>query len=183
MFDGMGQIQIEFLGKRYVIGCVEGAENRTIEHAHRFEIDAGEVLKAVTGNLDPIRAMLMAGVVAYERIGELEDVHRLVPASDRIVNLDHNQLTYKEAVAAIEQLIDVVRESNSYRETDAADQERRVAELEAGRRLLGSCWISVATLKATLIGTLTYLASKFADAPIGEAAMWAWTALKHLLGL
>jgi hypothetical protein len=70
MFDGIGQIQVEFLGKRYVIGCIEGAEDRTIEHVHRFEIDTGEVMKAVTGNLDPTRAMLMAGALAHERIAE-----------------------------------------------------------------------------------------------------------------
>jgi hypothetical protein len=110
-------------------------------------------------------------------------VHRLAPASDRVVRLDHNQHSYEETLTKIDHLIDIVRESNSYREADGADQERRIAELEAGRRVLGSRWVSVSTLKAGLIGTLTYLASKFADAPIGEAATCAWNALKHLLGL
>ena len=183
VFGGLGQIQVEFLGERYVIGCVDGEEDRAIAHAHRFEVDAGEVLKAVTGDLDPTRVMLMAGVLAHERIAELEGARRLAPASDRIVALDHNQPAYNETLAAIDRLIEVVRESNSYREADAADQERRIAELEAGRRLLGSRWVSAATVKQAFIGTLTYLAGKFADAPIGEAATWAWKALKHLIGL
>lgn len=66
VFDGLGQIQVEFLGERYVIGCVEGEEGRAIAHAHCFEVDAGEVLKSVTGDLDRTRAMLMAGVLAQE---------------------------------------------------------------------------------------------------------------------
>jgi hypothetical protein len=38
-------------------------------------------------------------------------------------------------------------------------------------------------VKATLIGTVVYLAAKFADALIGDAAGAAWHALKALLGL
>jgi len=64
VFEGIGQVQVGFLGNRYVIGCVEGHEGDAIRHAHRFEVDAGEVLKAVTGDLDHTRAMLMAGVLA-----------------------------------------------------------------------------------------------------------------------
>ncbi|MER8568033.1 hypothetical protein NKH85_18900 [Mesorhizobium sp. M0924] len=181
--NGIGQIEIDFLGQRIVIGCVEGEEDRTIEFAHRFEVDTGGVLKAVAG-LDDSRAMLMAGVLSYEHIENLEAGTRgLAPASDRIVGLDHNSAAYLTAVAAVDQLIVVVRESNVYREADPEDQERRIAELEAGRRLLGSKWLSLATVKAALVGTVTYLAAKFADAPIGEAAAAAWSALKALLGL
>ena len=43
--------------------------------------------------------------------------------------------------------------------------------------------LSLKTLKVALIGTITYLAAKFADAPIGEAAAAAWNAMKALLGL
>jgi len=181
--NGMGQVEVDFLGQRIVIGCVEGEEDRAIQFAHRFEIDAGEVLKAVAG-LDHTRATLMAGVLAEEHIDDLETQARTrVSASDRIVGLDHNSAGYLAAVAAVDKLIIVVRESNLYREADPEDQERRLAELEAGRRLLGSRWLSLATVKAALIGTITYLAAKFTDAPIGEAATAVWRALKALLGL
>jgi hypothetical protein len=181
--NGIGQVQIDFLGERIVIGCIEGEEDRAIQFVHRFEVDTGEVLKAIAG-LDQPRAILMAGVLAEERIDELEaEARTRVPASDRVVGLDHNSPTYVAAVTAVDQLIVAVRESNAYRETEPDDQERRLAELEAGRRLLASKWLSLATVKAALIGTVTYLAAKFADAPIGEAASTAWTALKALLGL
>ena len=183
VFEGIGQVQVRFLGNRYVIGCVEGDEGNAIRHAHRFEVDAGEVLKAVTGDLDQTRAMLMAGVLAYERIEELEVEARMVPAADRIVSLDHNGRDYAVAVAELDRLVEMVQDSNSYREEDPADQERRLSELEAGRRLLGSRWVSLATIKAAFWGTLGYLALKFVDAPIGEAASLAWAAIKKLIGL
>ncbi len=182
-FEGIGQVQVNFLGEKFVIGCVEGEEDKAIRLADRFEIDAGEVTKAVTGDLDHTRAMLMAAVLAYERLEEFEDAGMNVPASDRTVRLDHNGPDYLAATSALEQLIHVVRDSNSYREAEPEDQERRLAELEAGRRLLGSSLVSVATMKAAVIGTITYLAAKFIDAPIGEAATIAWTALKRLLHL
>lgn len=183
MFDGIGQIEIEFLGERFVLGCVEGEEDQAIRFADRFAVDAGEVLKAVTGDLDHTRVMLMAGILAHGRIGSLERGDTMVPASDRIVDLDHNAPDYIETVTALEALIVIVRESNSYREEDKPDQERRLAELEAGRALLRSRWISLAVIKATIWGTLTYLAAKFVDAPIGEVASIAWSALKKLLGI
>ena len=182
-FDGIGQIEVDFLSERYVLGCVEGEEDRAIRFAHDFEVNAGEVLKAVTGELDPMRAALMAGILAHEQLDEFERLTAQAPASDRIVGLDHNGPEYVEAVAALEALIVVVRESNSYRDADEADQERRLAELEAGKVLLKSRWVSKAAVKGALWGTLVYLASKFADAPIGETATTVWGALKRLLGL
>lgn len=172
-----------FLGKRFLIGCVEGEEDKAILRAHQFEVDAGEVLKAVTSDLDHPRAMLMAGVLAHERIAELEADRASVPASDRVVGLDHNAPDYLAAASALGHLIEVVRESNSYRDADPDDHDRRLAELEAGQRLIKSRLVSVATLRAALWGTLGYLATKFIDAPTGEAATFAWTALKRLLGL
>jgi cell division protein ZapA (FtsZ GTPase activity inhibitor) len=181
VFEGIGRVEVEFLGDRFVLGCVEGEEEQARVRAERFEIDTGEVLKAVSGELDRTRAMLMGAILAYERIEELEAETAPFPLSGRAMALDHGAPRYREASAALEALIVVVRDSNSYRESDPADQERRLAELEAGRTLLKSRWVSPETVKATLWGTLAYLASQFADAPIGEAATAAWTALKRLL--
>lgn len=180
-FADMGQIAVDFLGSSYVIGCIEGEEAKALRLVERFEIDAGEVTKAVSADIDSVRAMLMAGVLAYERLEEFEDSKGSLPASDRVVRLDHNSAPYVVASQSLDALIVIVRNSNSYREQDEADHERRLAELEAGRTLLSSRWVSAASLRAALWGTLAYLATKFVDAPIGEAATLAWTALKQLL--
>lgn len=180
-FADMGQIAVDFLGSHYVIGCIEGEEAKALRLVERFEIDAGEVTKAVSADIDSVRAMLMAGVLAYERLEEFEDSAGALPASDRVVRLDHNSAPYLAASQSLDALIVMVRDSNSYREQDEADQERRLAELEAGRTLLRSRWVSAASLRAAVWGTLAYLATKFVDAPIGEAATLAWNAIKHLL--
>lgn len=164
---------MKFLGNRFVLGCVDGEEDRAVRFARRMEVDGGEVLKAVTGHLDHTRAMLMAGILAYECIDELESRTDLVPASDQVVGLDHNARPDLEAMAALDGFIVVVRKSNSYRELDKADQERRVPELEGGRTLLRSRWVSLKMVKAAPWSTLAYLALKFADAQIGNAATLA----------
>ena len=105
-----------------------------------------------------------------------------VPASNRFVELDHNSAAYQEAVAAGDELIQAVRESNAYTDTDSADKEHRLAELEAGYRLLRAPRVNAATAKAILTGVLTYLITKFADQPIGDLAKVAWSALKTLFG-
>jgi galactokinase len=116
-----------------------------IQHAHRFEVDTGKVLKAVSG-LDNVRAMLMAGVLAHEHIEGLEsEIRATAPASDRIVGLDHNSAAYQATVRTVDRLIVIVGTSNVYREREPDDHERRLAELEAGRRLLGSRWLSLHT--------------------------------------
>jgi cell division protein ZapA (FtsZ GTPase activity inhibitor) len=181
--NGFGQIQVDFLGKRTTIGCPEGEEDLTIQFAHRFEVYTGEVLKAVPG-IDEQRAMLMAGVLSQQRVDELEtQVKREIPAADRLVGLDHNSQQYQEAVAAVDHLVRLVRDNNFYKETDPDDHDRRLSELEAGRRLLGGKRLSIQAIKSALVGTVVYLAAKFADAPIGEAATFAWHALKSLLHL
>lgn len=73
-FEDMGQIEVDFLGQRIVIGCVEGEEEKALRLAERFKIDAGEVTKAVSAEIQPIQAMLMAGILIYERLEEIEDV-------------------------------------------------------------------------------------------------------------
>ncbi|RVH09628.1 cell division protein ZapA [Sinorhizobium meliloti] len=71
-FEDIGQVEVDFLGQRIVIGCVEGEEEKALRLAKRFEIDAGEVTKAVSAEIEPIQAMLMAGILAYEQIEEAE---------------------------------------------------------------------------------------------------------------
>ncbi len=67
-FEDMGQIEVDFLGQRVVIGCIEGEEEKALRLAKRFEIAAGEVTKAVSAEIEPIQAMLMAGILAYEEL-------------------------------------------------------------------------------------------------------------------
>ena len=71
-FEDMAQVEVDFLGQRIVIGCIEGEEEKTIRLVNRLEIDAGEVTKAVSVPIEPIQAMLMASLFAYEKLDQLE---------------------------------------------------------------------------------------------------------------
>ena len=105
-----------------------------------------------------------------------------IPAAGRFVQLDHNSRQYKETMKAGEALIEAVRTSNEYGESNPQEREQRVAELEAGYRLLRAPRVNPIIVKGVLYGVLTYLITKFADEPIGELARVAWTALKQLFG-
>lgn len=106
-----------------------------------------------------------------------------IPAAGRFVELDHNSTQYQDAVNAGEALINAVRNNNRYGDTDPDGRDQRLAELEAGYRLLDTLRINPSTVKAVLTGVLAYLAMKFADEPIGELAKSAWSTLKVLLGI
>ena len=105
------------------------------------------------------------------------------PASDRVVQLDHNSKEYRIAVEALDAVIDEVRKNNEYGDKDLQDRDQRVAELEAGKRLLEAPKVSVNAIQAVIITTLAYLAMKFADAAIGNLASQAIDAVKNLVGL
>src|SRR6185437_9536107 len=104
-----------------------------------------------------------------------------VPASDRIVTLNHNSDAYKETVETLDKLEDAVEQANDY--PDAEDKEQRLAELSAGKRLLSSARVRVAAAVAVLSPLLLWLADKFVGSLIGQIAQTAWQALKVLFGL
>jgi hypothetical protein len=106
-----------------------------------------------------------------------------VPASDRLVALDDNSAPYKETMGALETVENLISSNNAYKAEFPEDQERRLTELAAGKQLLRAKQANPHTVKVILGGVLIYLASKFADEPIGDAAKFAWSLLKSLIGL
>jgi Asp-tRNA(Asn)/Glu-tRNA(Gln) amidotransferase C subunit len=71
-----------------------------------------------------------------ELIGGAQDrsLSDIIPASDRIVRLNHNSKSYQETMTSLNRLIEAVETTNEY--DDAEDKDERLAELSAGRRLL-----------------------------------------------
>jgi hypothetical protein len=130
----------------------------------------------VEGQLDEPDSFLWA-----EDQSRAADQRSGIPASDRFVRLDHNSAAYAGAIDAGNELIQAVRESNTYSEQDSPDKEQRLAELEAGYRLLSAERVNPHYAKSILLGVLAYLVGKFADEPIGELARVAWHTAKALL--
>jgi len=79
-----------------------------------------------------LRRFLEKDVARLER-DEAEEAQR-VPASDRVVLLNHNSKEYTDADEAMERLEKAIREANDFEDLD--EKEQREAEVSAARRLL-----------------------------------------------
>lgn len=93
-----------------------------------------------------------------------------IPASNRIVRIDHNSQGYSDADGA---LTDVETKLQQVNEGDPDDKERAIAEISASRRLLQATKVRVGALAALLGTTLIWIASQFAETAVGKAAEWA----------
>jgi hypothetical protein len=103
-----------------------------------------------------------------------------VPASDRIVTLDHNSPDYQHMMSALETLEEVLRGANDY--PDAEEKERVVAEVSAGRRLLQSAKVRIGAVVGLLSTPVLYLAKQFMGKAVGDAAQVVIDAITTILG-
>jgi hypothetical protein len=110
----------------------------------------------------------------------LEKEAATVPASDRVVTLDHNSPKYRAATDALETLEDAITETND--DPDAEDKEQKISEISAARRLLQAVRVRVAAIGTLLATSLLYLATTFVNTGIGQAAKFAWEQIVALLG-
>jgi hypothetical protein len=104
-----------------------------------------------------------------------------IPASDRVVTLDHNSPAYKSLATSLEKLETALQTTNDFPED--SDRNQRTAELSAGRRLLRSVRVHVGAVMAVLGGVLTFCIKSFAGHEIGNLASPALDLLRSLLGL
>ncbi|MER8431535.1 hypothetical protein [Mesorhizobium caraganae] len=101
-----------------------------------------------------------------------------VPASDRIVYLDHNQPEYAAAIEAVESTEIAASSSNKIL---PEDRDRIKFELNAGILLLKAQSVRQAAIEAVLIRALKWLSANFAGAALGVAADQALHAVLKLL--
>ena len=59
-----------------------------------------------------------------------------VPASDRVVTIDHNSDSYRDMVSAIDEVMEAVRGANNF--SSEAEKAQATAELAAGKQLLAA---------------------------------------------
>jgi hypothetical protein len=111
----------------------------------------------------------------------MQEAERLMGAAEKAVELDHGAPEYQRATSALDAVTKAVLQSNDYASSEPEDRDQRVAELEAGNRLLKAPRVRITALVGVLLSALTYLTTKFADAAIGEAASEAVAALKALI--
>jgi hypothetical protein len=100
----------------------------------------------------------------------------LIPASDRVVALDHNNPLYREMITAIERVEIAVRETNDLSED--IDRERALAELNAGLTLLQAPSVRVSPVRAMLMPTLRLIATCAGSLALGVLGNAAWSAIQ-----
>lgn len=110
-----------------------------LDNISSFEISSQEHDKTQTGNQN-----FLAG--------------ESVPASNRVVSLDHNSPPYIEAVEALNYVMETVRGDNEYGNRDPEDKEQQLSALSAGCKLLESSRVAFGMIEAVVMKTLLYLA-------------------------
>lgn len=113
-----------------------------------------------------------------EAIADDEEDLPTVPASDRVVSLDHNSAAFREVVSSIEVVEERLRENNEL----LPDEKARIhLELRSGVDLLKAPRTRLETIRVMLLGSLGWLAMEFASSAVGVAAQHAWSLLKAFL--
>jgi hypothetical protein len=103
-----------------------------------------------------------------------ENTDQSVPASDRVVRLDHNSPEYIQVMNALDELESGLKGKNDYEDMELRDQH--VAEVSAGRRLLQAIRVRSKAIVGVLAGVLGYVSLKFADTALGQRQLhsgWA----------
>lgn len=140
-------------------------------------VNFDQMVREITAQIfDPMARDLRKHIIRESHISKSD----AIPASDRIVRLDHNVAEYGDAIDALDKVEKAVKESNDY--DDAEDKEQRVAELSAGRQLLQARRVRIEALQSTIGAALKWLTEKFAAGIIGQVARRAWDALSALIG-
>jgi len=114
----------------------------------------------------------IASRTGYDLYGELDRISssskisssepKPIPASDRIVQIDHNAPEFLDIKDKLERTILATRQSNSLRE-DMAAAEQHIAELEAGKVILSASQADKTLVERLLLPALKWLLEKIAD--------------------
>jgi hypothetical protein len=137
-------------------------------------------IRSTTGGLD---AVLIAHDLDVEQGISDAAIQQVIPASDRIVSIDHNKREYQEVRKRLDELIISVEEDNSTEGFSNEDKEQHLAELRAGRELLQATKVSVSNAVNTFKPALTWVGAAFAGGLIGSMANSVWGLIAKLLGI
>jgi hypothetical protein len=105
----------------------------------------------------------------------------LLPASDRVVPLDHNSPGVRELGEKLDQVERQMKASNSLKHEP--ELERNLAEIGAARRLFEAATVRISALTVLLVPALKWLADKATDAVIAIAIGAIAALLASLFGI
>lgn len=182
--------------KKSLSPLTNGFFDISVDRVKKLFFDAAQGDSIGVGQHDPSETWLAKGypiIDAYLDAGsewinfvvaELQTRNHLsvggapVPASDRIVTLQHNQVL--ELDEAAEALLTSVEAENSIEE-DTSLRLRFLGQINAGRELIRAQTLNAYLLYQTLISMLAQLMQKYQGHAIGETAKQLWgLLLKHI---
>jgi len=108
------------------------------------------------------------------------DEQRDIPASDRIVKINHNAPEYQEIIEKLEELENSIRKSNSI---ENEDKDRLQAELKAGEGILKGKTARIEVIKTLLVKGLKYIIKHVTDAAIAVTAEYLLKLICQYFGL
>lgn len=106
-----------------------------------------------------------------------------IPASDRIVTLNHNQSDYQQAVEALDKVREEFRNDHHLDNELGPQKEAVLKVLEGGRKALEDKEISVENGQDWIVKPLKWIGEKFADGALKVLAAKALELIAKLLGL
>lgn len=106
-----------------------------------------------------------------------------IPASDRTVRINHNSSEYEAANRLLREVISALAADNEIGANFPKIRDQKLQELADIRDILSQDTVSQTRLAMMGWGALGYLATEFADRPVGHLADLAWEALKALIGI
>lgn len=105
---------------------------------------------------------------------------REIPASDRIVKINHNAPEYQEIIEKLEELEASIRKSNSI---ENEDKDRLQAELKAGEGILKGKTARIEVIKTLLVKGLKYIIEHVVDVAIVVTAEYLLKLIFQYFGL
>jgi len=106
----------------------------------------------------------------------------IVPASDRLVPLNHNSEPYKEAIEALDAAVSAFREDHSLSNEWGPEKNILLQSLEGGRQLLRETEVRAATVFATLITPLKVVRDKYQVAIVEGVVKATFENIIYLFG-
>ena len=134
-------------------------------------------------NTDLSLSILKIGITTMPEEKADASASREIPASNRIVTLDHNSAEYKEAVDAIDRLIFAVDGDNEYGAEAPEEKHAIVSALRSGRNLLFAAYVRVSAVRAILLSAIQYVADHFTKGAVTALGATAVAAVLKLIGV
>ena len=117
------------------------------------------------------------------RDAESTQVKEKIPASDRIVVIDHNSLPYLELSEKLASVEEGVAQSNELSAQNPDEVIRIVSEISAGRRLLKSARMRLEAIISVLVSALKWVVAHAIEGTVGALATAALLTLANVLGI